>query len=166
MMKRLHVKSTLGYRAAVLLLMLYSLTILAPASAQTSNNEGLGVGEGDGLEIGINLAAFNQIKADIAAGVYDRPCTEAEHDPTKWHTLVNVEAKCHYDHEHGDDPHYVDDIFGEPGDWFASPGQSISYPWQTFAIPAGMSKYSTPEEAGAIGHLENEVKHEGYMWIL
>ncbi len=143
---------------------LFSLTTLAPTSAQSS--AAWASVRGDGLEVGINLAAFNQIKADVAAGVYDRPCTEAEHDPTKWHTLVNVEAKCHYDHQHGDDPNYVDDIFGEPGAWFGNPGQSISYPWQTFSIPDGMSRYSTAEEAGAIGHLENDAKHEGYYWVV
>ena len=119
--------------ASLLLLCLSGVLVVSPTAAQggySTNN--FGVGQGNGLEVGINLPVLEQVRADIAAGVYDRPCTEAEHDPTKWHSLVNVEAKCHYDHQHNDDPHYVDDIFGEPGAWFGNPGQSISYPWQTF----------------------------------
>ncbi|MBZ0303776.1 MAG: hypothetical protein K8J31_28810, partial [Anaerolineae bacterium] len=141
--------------------MLLSIASIPQASAQSSG--GFGVGGGDGLETGIRLDILNQVKADVAAGVYDRPCTAAEHDPTKWHSLVNLEAKCHYDHQHGDDPSYVNDIFGEPGGWFQSPGQSISFPWQTF--PA-----QTPTESNAgylgTGKMENEAKHEGYYWVV
>jgi hypothetical protein len=87
------------------------------------------------LEIGVDLDSLAEIKADIAEGLYDRPCTEAEHDRLAWHLLVNPELKCHYDHQHGDDPNLVNDIFGPPGEWFDQPGQSISYPWQTFKAP-------------------------------
>lgn len=114
-------------------------------------------------EIGIDLATFNQWKTDAANGVYDRPCTDAEHDPNKWHSLVNPEAKCHYDHQHFDDPNYVNDIFGEPGAWFNSPGQSLSYPWQTF--PA-TSAYESDARYMQSAQRENDVKHEGYSWIV
>ena len=144
-----------------MLLILLGVLIVSPVAAQSTNN--FGVGQGHGLEVGINLPVLEQVQADIDAGVYDRPCTDSEHDPTKWHSLVNIEAKCHYDHQHNDDPHYVDDIFGEPGAWFGSPGQSISYPWQTF--PAQSVTESNAAYLGS-GKMENEGKHEGYYWVV
>jgi len=51
------------------------------------------------------------------------------HDDRAFHTLWDAERGCHYDHEHGDNPHDVDHIFGtEFYDWA---GGEISYPWQT-----------------------------------
>ncbi|MEO8610674.1 MAG: carboxypeptidase regulatory-like domain-containing protein [Chloroflexota bacterium] len=145
------------------LMALVSISFTLNVSAQQNRDTGLGVGSGDGQEIGINVAALNTLKADIAKGVYDRPCTAAEHDPTKWHTLVNIQAKCHYDHEHGDDPNYVNDIFGEPGAWFGNPGQSISYPWQTFKAATALE----PNTAYVAAHqMENDLKHEGYIWVV
>lgn len=149
---------------------LFILSIVFAASLSLTSNpvEGqstfsLGVGRGHGLEVGINVDALNQIRADVNAGVYDRPCTAAEHDPNRWHTLVNIEAKCHYDHHHGDDPNYVADIFGEPGGWFGRPGQSISYPWQTYKTQT----INEPNDAYvAAKQMENDLKHEGYTWIV
>lgn len=132
-----------------------------PAHAQSTG--GLGVGDGHGLEVGINLPVLQQIRAEIAQGQYSRPCTPEEHNPNVWHTLVNVERKCHYDHHHGDDPNYVNDIFGPPGDWFGMAGQSISYPWQTF--PASHAYESNAAYIGS-GRMENEAKHESYYWIV
>lgn len=114
-------------------------------------------------EVGIDLAKLNKEIVDVNNGVYDRPCTEAEHDPTKYHTLVNEEAKCHYDHQHNDDPNFVNDIFGQPGAWFGKPGQSISYPWQTF--PAKTATESNDIYAKTL-QLENDTKHEGSAWIV
>ncbi len=142
------------------------MTSPTPVPNGTAAGGGFGVGNGDGLAVGINLAKFNQVKADAAKGIYDRPCTAAEHDDTKWHGLVNVEAKCHYDHEHGDDPNYVNDIFGEPGVWFNKPGQSISYPWQTFALPSTTTEQEALASSGTEGQKENNLKHEGYYWIV
>ncbi|MBZ0275832.1 MAG: hypothetical protein K8I60_06790, partial [Anaerolineae bacterium] len=143
------------------LLLLAAFSITLPAAAQSAG--GLGVGSGNGLEAGINVNALNQIKADIANGVYNRPCTPEEHDPTRWHTLVNVERKCHYDHQHGDDPYYASDLFGEPGAWFNAPGQSIAYPWQTF--PA--RTLNEPDTAYLnSGQMENQAAHEGYGWVV
>ena len=145
------------------LMALVSISFTLKVSAQQSLDTGLGIGSGDGQEVGINLTALNVIKADVAKGVYDRPCTAAEHDPTKWHTLVNVQAKCHYDHEHGDDPNYVNDIFGVPGAWFGNAGQSISYPWQTFKAATALE----PNTAYVAAHqMENDLKHEGYIWVV
>lgn len=74
-------------------------------------------------------------------------CTEAKHDAREWHGLTNSEEECHYDHEHKDDPHALDDVFGtQLYEWA---GGSISYPWQT-----------------GDGHGENAHKHEAYGWIV
>lgn len=125
------------------------------------------------------MTRFNQVKAEAAQGMYDRACTDAEHDRNKWHSLVNTEAKCHYDHHHGDDPNYVNDLcgerpdgsrvcFGQPGAWFGNAGQEISHPWQTFKLPAGVTdRYITAQQAGATnGFMENQFKHEPYVWIV
>jgi hypothetical protein len=116
-----------------------------------------------GSEIGIDLDQLDQIKTEVAQGLYDRACSSEEHDPTQWHLLVDPAKKCHYDHQHGDDPNYVNDIFGEPGAWFDSSGQSISYPWQTFK-----AKYADEpnDEYVANGQMENDLKHEGYLWVV
>lgn len=147
--------------AIVLVLFTLSVVIVTPTVAQGSG--GFGVGSGHGQEVGINLPVFQQVISEVNAGQYDRPCTAAEHNPNQWHSLVNVEAKCHFDHHHGDDPNYVNDIFGEPGAWFQSPGNSISYPWQTF--PATTRDESNAAYLGT-GQMENEAKHEGYYWIV
>jgi len=116
-----------------------------------------------GPEIGVDLDQINQLKADIAAGMYDRPCTAQEHHPTQWHLLVDPVNKCHYDHQHGDDPNYVNDLFGQPGAWFGQPGQSISYPWQTFK-----AQYADEPNTTYVANkqMENDLKHEGYFWVV
>ena len=112
-----------------------NLLIMWSTSAQSAvSTSNFGTGRGDGLEIGINMGNLNRVRADINAGVYDRPCTAAEHDPNAWHTLVNTQARCHYDHMHGDDPNYVNDIFGAPGAWFGASSQQITYPCQPFKL--------------------------------
>jgi hypothetical protein len=142
--------------------LLVVLSLSWTATAQT-NDGGFGVGSGFGREVGINLNVLNQVRADINAGVYDRPCAPEEHDRTKWHSLVNVERKCHYDHMHGDDPNFVNDILGTPGAWFGSAGQSISYPWQTFKA---QTAYEPNDAYVASGQMENDLKHEGYIWVV
>lgn len=128
-----------------------------------ASGAGFGVATNVGKETGINLAAFNSVVQGVNAGQYDRACSAAEHDRTKWHSLVNVEAKCHYDHQHNDDPNMVSDIFGEPGAWFGAAGQSISYPWQTFVIPSDQGKYFVNTDPS---QQENGYKHEGYGWVV
>ncbi len=128
-----------------------------------TDSGGYGVGRGDGLEVGIRMDVFNQLKQNAANGMYDRKCTEAEHDKNKWHSLVNPVANCHYDHFHGDDPSYVDDIFGAPGAWFGQPNRSISTPWQTF--PATSANESNAQYI-ASGKMENDIKHHGYVWVV
>jgi hypothetical protein len=64
---------------------------------------------------------------------------------------------------HGDDPNFVNDIFGEPGAWFGKAGQSISYPWQTFKAATSLE----PNDAYvAAKQMENDLKHEGYLWVV
>lgn len=74
-------------------------------------------------------------------------CPDELHDPTEWHSLENKQEQCHYDHEHKENPHQLDDIFGTQ--FYEWAGGSISYPWQT-----------------GDGHGENEHKHESYGWIV
>lgn len=73
------------------------------------------------------------------------PCQA--HEPTAWHSLIDEEANCHYDHEHKDNPHLLDDVFGSQ--FYEWAGGSISYPWQT-----------------GDGHGENMHKHESYGWVV
>lgn len=132
----------------------------------------------DPLNVGVDLDELARIKAEVAAGLYDRPCNPNEHDPHEWHMLVSPEHGCHYNHHHGDNPNILNDVcaqrpdgseicFGEPGAWFDKPGQSVSYPWQTFVTEVSASPFITAEEAGALdGKMENQAKHEGYFWIV
>lgn len=145
------------------LMVTFGLMTYGVAAQDGSMIGGLGVGNFPGLEVGINLDAIAQIRAEVNNGVYDRACTAAEHNPYRWHPLVNDELKCHYNHHHGDDPNYVNDIFGAPGEWFGVNHQSLSYPWQTFPTD---DRYASPEAASAAGMMENQMKHEGYMWIV
>jgi hypothetical protein len=68
--------------------------------------------------------------SETIAGV--EVCTD--HDDEKWHTTVkrdiNNNIVCTYGHEHGDNPHAVNDIFGAPNSWYGGT-QEISYPWAT-----------------------------------
>jgi len=73
-----------------------------------------------------------------------------DHDPRTYHALWDSARGCHYDHHHGDDPHAVDDIFGS--EYYAWAGGSISYPWQTVNTQTGC--------------LENDCKHNGYIWLV
>ena len=131
------------------------------------------------VNVGVDLDSLARIKAEIAAGEYDRACTAQEHDATQWHMLIDPVKKCHYDHHHGDDPNLLNNVcaerpdgskvcFGQPGAWYGKPGNTISYPWQTFMIPAtATNPYITPEEAMAMTNgMENQMKHEGYTWIV
>lgn len=115
-------------------------------------------------ELGMDPDLYNRMKQDAAAGVYDRPCGHSEHDPNKWHALVDPVKKCHYNHHHGDDPSLVSDIFGPPGEWFGEPGRSVSYPWQTFTVSDTETNPNVDKPANA--KWENDYKHEGYIWVV
>lgn len=82
-----------------------------------------------------------------------------DHAPTAWHPLYDEGRNCHYDHEHKDNPHDVDDVFG--ADAFAWAGGELSYPWQTFK-GAGEG---FPQPPGP-GQFENDLKHTGYGWLV
>lgn len=68
----------------------------------------------------------------------------ADHDDREYHDLWNAEVGCHYDHEHGDNPHAVDDVFGT--EIYGIMDGEISYPWET-------------------SH-ENMNKHTSYKWFV
>lgn len=80
------------------------------------------------------------------------PLCADESNSVVYHALYDPILNCHYDHEHHADPNTVNDLFGVPGAWFGQPGQSISYPWQTFNATTGV--------------MENVAKHAGYKWIV
>ncbi|CAN5115939.1 hypothetical protein BH09PAT2_BH09PAT2_06310 [soil metagenome] len=131
---------------------------------------------------------LNDMKQEIsqlkAQGTTIPPCPN--HDPTKWHAIYDPIRKCHYDHDHGDDPNrsYYDNpvnvgydgsnrhmgdalsVFGPAWGWIApkdkallSTTQTISYPWQTWS---GTDIGATP----TAGKMENDLKHNGYAWMV
>lgn len=73
------------------------------------------------------------------------------HDPSKWHDLVERDAAgaiaCTHLHHHGSNPHALDAELGPVGAW-AGITDEISYPWQTG------------------GGTENVVKHNFYKWMV
>ena len=92
------------------------------------------------------------------------PCES--HDRHNYHALYDPSRNCHYDHEHKDDPTRVTGVFGKPWEWLPQrhqdqlpPGQTIAYPWQTWAgLDAG-----APRDPNK---LENVRKHEGFGWMV
>lgn len=48
------------------------------------------------------------------------------HDPKAWHSLWDSARGCYYDHEHKDDPHELDALFGDPR---ATLGADLGLPW-------------------------------------
>ncbi len=91
------------------------------------------------------------------------------HPETKYHALYDPVNKCHYNHEHFEDPKFVNDVFGPPGAWWATdkyPAQELSYPWQTF-MGANENYPHKPDETMTMGaeKMENHLKHEGYGWM-
>jgi hypothetical protein len=78
----------------------------------------------------------------------------AVHDPRRWHGLYDPENNCYHDHEHGQDPHALDDVFGT-AIYATMGGYELGYPWQTsMTMPSGHIM------------MENDVwpngKHQGY----
>lgn len=86
-------------------------------------------------------------------------CDAPLHDVRAWHSLWNEEHGCHYNHEHKNDPRTADDLFGT--EYYQWAGGELSYPWQTFH---GANDSYPP--APAPGYFENDMKHEGYGWIV
>jgi hypothetical protein len=94
------------------------------------------------------LVALLLVATPAAAQVEPYPAAPPcpSHDNRAWHGLWDAQRGCHYDHQHGDNPHEVDDLFGTS--LFRLMGGEISHPWQTFST-AGY---------------ENDLKHAGYFW--
>ena len=59
---RQHLRRRKAWPGILAMLLLFSIALVPSVGAQ--GNGGLGVGQGHGLEIGINLPVFEQIKAD------------------------------------------------------------------------------------------------------
>ena len=83
------------------------------------------------------------------------------HDPISWHSVFDANRNCWYDHEHGDKPDTVDDVFGTS--YFAKAGGEISYPWQTVST---MSMNNGQEMTMYENSLYPDGKHEGYKWFV
>lgn len=66
------------------------------------------------------------------------------HDPLAWHGLWDAARGCHYNHQHGDDPRTVDDIFGV--DWLNATGGDMQMWWQ----PAGVNPVDTARKHNAL----------------
>lgn len=145
-------------------------------------NESTGTGGGSN-----NPAYFNTMKQQIAQAITELgdipPCPN--HDTTKYHAIYDPTRKCHYDHEHKDDPNrsYYDNpsnpgregpnrgtgdvlsVFGPLWAWLPDKHkaqlpttQTVSYPWQTWS---GLDIGAAPPA----GKMENDLKHNGYLWL-
>ena len=79
------------------------------------------------------------------------------HDDRAWHGIWNYAYGCHWDHEHKQDPHELDHIFGT--EYYSLAGGELSYPWQTFA---GSGESFEAYQPGT--PTENSGKHQGYAW--
>lgn len=126
---------------------------------------------------------FELVKAAAARNPNMPACDESDpaiHPKTKWHSLVHftvqagvIVADCHYSHQHGIDPNAGNSIFGLPGAWLGVPGQSLSGPQETFAIPSSINDPGiTPAKLAAMGLpvvMENDPvlgKHTGNKWFV
>lgn len=79
------------------------------------------------------------------------------HNDRAWHGIWNYEQGCHWDHEHMQNPHQTDAIFGT--EYYSLAGAELSYPWQTYA--GSGENFEAYVEGTAT---ENSAKHEGYAW--
>lgn len=124
----------------------------------------------DTYENGIPVPAQSAVNLGIPE------CPPEMHNTTQWHPLYvppelitfqmdallptdMTKTGCHYNHEHKDNPHLLDDVLGtELYTWAQG---EISYPWQTFS--GGNELYpvipSDPKK------MENHLKHTGYGWV-
>lgn len=98
------------------------------------------------------VIALALVGASVATGLPIAPYPTAplcaSHDARAYHGLWNADLGCHYNHTHGDNPHELDALFGD--DLYTEFGGEISYPWQTYSA-AGF---------------ENDLKHQGYYWVV
>jgi hypothetical protein len=92
------------------------------------------------------LGSVTILTGQVLFAPYESAPACTTHNKRAFHTLWNPIDGCHYDHQHGDNPHDVDDLFGTS--LFTLMGGEVSHPWQTFS------------DAG----YENDLKHAGYFW--
>lgn len=86
-------------------------------------------------------------------------CPPDVHNPRLWHGLWNAELGCHYTHEHHENPHRMDYLFGT--DVYIWMNGEISHPWQTFS--GALDEFEHPHGGSC---MENDCKHEGYKWLI
>jgi hypothetical protein len=102
------------------------------------------------LILGLIVAVFVTVPMFGQGGIapYAGAPQCAVHDNKAWHSLWNSVDGCHYDHQHGDNPHSADDLFGTSLYSLMGNTDGPGHIRQTFST-AGM---------------ENDVKHAGYFW--
>lgn len=84
------------------------------------------------------------------------------HNRRAFHTLWNAFEGCHHTHQHGDNPHAVDDILNPLA--IAETGKTI-YQWMGADLgPEGTAEISHPWQTFSDAGLENDLKHAGYAW--
>lgn len=87
--------------------------------------------------------------------VVDYPLCE-NHDVNSYHALINEKDKCHFDHQHGDNPNNADDIFGK---WKFGEN-TISYPHASSPIE---NMYNTYIMSNTV---DLKKKHAGYFYLV
>ncbi len=151
------------------------------ALVHVNDTSGSGGGGGSPKYFDILKSQISQAQSQLGTIV---PCPN--HNPVVWHAIYDPVRKCHYDHEHKDDPNrsYFDNpantgrngtnrgvgdvlsVFGPVWAWLPEKdkaglpeSQTLSYPWQTWS---GVDIGSQPVK----GKMENDMKHNGYGWLV
>lgn len=75
------------------------------------------------------------------------PCPDSAHSPSEFHTLWNSDQRCHYDHEHGQDP-FTDQV--------ATTFPGFDLKQQLGNVEVG---HTNPSSS-----MENTHKHGGFKW--
>ncbi len=105
----------------------------------------------------------------------DAPACEdigVAHDNRSWHGIWDEQNGCHWNHEHKDNPHTGDHLFGT--EYYNLSGGEVSYPWQTYAGADSLytlndgnpnpETWSFPAAPSDPNAFENGFKHNGYFW--
>lgn len=105
----------------------------------------------------------------------DAPSCESlgvPHDNVTWHGIWDETYGCHWNHEHHDNPHDGDTLFGT--EYYAWANGELSYPWQTFAGAdslytlnngnADPTTWTWPAPPSDPNKFENGAKHNVYFW--
>jgi hypothetical protein len=94
------------------------------------------------------------------------------HNDRAWHSIWNEQNGCHWNHEHKDNPHTGDHLFGTT--FYEWANGEISYPWQTYAGAGSLftlnngnpdpTTWTFPAPPSDPAKFENGAKHNVYFW--